>query len=73
MFLQHHTCCHIEKPTSVSGNRARSLIMKKGARLKWEWAGHVARKTDSWCKTMLDNGDYGTKKDPKEGHKSDRN
>ena len=29
-------------------------ISKRIAKLKWEWAGHVARKHNSWCKRILE-------------------
>ncbi|KAL0871080.1 hypothetical protein ABMA27_004885 [Loxostege sticticalis] len=32
------------------------------AKLKWEWAGHVARKHDSWCKTVVEWRPWGEKR-----------
>ncbi|XP_063388300.1 zinc finger protein Xfin-like [Cydia fagiglandana] len=29
-------------------------VVKRVANLKWEWAGHIARKTDSWSKRLLE-------------------
>nr|XP_013189558.1 unnamed protein product [Amyelois transitella] len=37
--------------------RRRSKVTDVGrrvAKLKWEWAGHIARKSESWCKRLLD-------------------
>ncbi|KAL0881353.1 hypothetical protein ABMA27_001230 [Loxostege sticticalis] len=31
-----------------------SDIVKRIANLKWQWAGHIARKSDSWCKDLLE-------------------
>ncbi|KAL0831265.1 hypothetical protein ABMA28_002113 [Loxostege sticticalis] len=31
-----------------------SDIVKRIANLKWQWAGHMARKSDSWCKDLLE-------------------
>lgn len=43
----------------ISNKRLRrqskvSDIVKRVAKLKWQWAGHIARKSDSWCKTILE-------------------
>ncbi|KAI5635397.1 hypothetical protein NE865_11866 [Phthorimaea operculella] len=29
-------------------------VSLKVAKLKWEWAGHIARKSESWCKRLLE-------------------
>ncbi|KAL0878546.1 hypothetical protein ABMA27_003428 [Loxostege sticticalis] len=32
----------------------RVRLVKRIANLKWQWAGHIARKSDSWCKDLLE-------------------
>ncbi|KAL0810833.1 hypothetical protein ABMA28_010143 [Loxostege sticticalis] len=37
-------------------------VVQRVAKLKWEWAGHVARKHDSWCKTVVEWRPWGEKR-----------
>ncbi|XP_060804865.1 uncharacterized protein LOC132902721 [Amyelois transitella] len=37
-------------------------VIKRVARLKWEWVGHMARKTDTWSKRLLEWRPWGEKR-----------